>query len=173
MSAEVDVEAAGRNPQTFEEASRLVKYVESLFMPWDFDALRAGFTDDCVVRYAEFPEMHGKEELDKFFGGRASRQKDNWLKKDLRLFTGNMSPTLGTADGSISRRARTCGVGAWRCGPCATARSRSGKALSISTKKANATPASFDRDLLYHIDMRANDTFELEALPIPTQRILL
>ena len=60
MSAEVDVEAAGHNPQTFEEASRLVKYVESLFMPWDFDALRAGFTDDCVVRYAEFPEMHGK-----------------------------------------------------------------------------------------------------------------
>lgn len=60
MSAEVDVEAAGRNPQTFEEASRLVKYVESLFMPWDFDALLAGFTDDCVVRYAEFPEMHGK-----------------------------------------------------------------------------------------------------------------
>ena len=90
MSAEIDVEAAGRNPQTFEEASRLVKYVESLFMPWDFDALLAGFTDDCVVRYAEFPEMHGKEELDKFFRGRASRQKDYWLKKDLRLFMGNM-----------------------------------------------------------------------------------
>jgi nuclear transport factor 2 (NTF2) superfamily protein len=89
-STEIEVNTAGRNPQTFEEASRLVKYVESLFMPWDFDALLAGFTDDCIVRYAEFPEMHGKEELDKFFRGRALRQKDYWLKKDLGLLMGDM-----------------------------------------------------------------------------------
>lgn len=90
MRAKTDVDVAGRNPQTFEEASRLVKHVEGLFMPWDFEGLLAGFTDDCVVRYAEFPQMHGKAELDKFFRGRAARQKEYWLKKDLRLLMGDM-----------------------------------------------------------------------------------
>ena len=90
MDVETDTKSKGRNPQSFEEASRLVKRVESLFMPWDFEGLLAGFTDDCIVRYAEFPEMHGKEELDKFFRGRAARQEDYWLKKDLRLWMGDM-----------------------------------------------------------------------------------
>jgi len=37
-----------RNPRTLEEALALVKHVESLFMPWNIDALADGFTEDCV-----------------------------------------------------------------------------------------------------------------------------
>ena len=39
------------NPRTVEEARAFVKHVESLFMPWNIDALVDGFTDDCVVRF--------------------------------------------------------------------------------------------------------------------------
>ena len=40
-----------RNPRTIEEAGNR-ENVESLFMPWNIDALVDGSTDDCVVRSA-------------------------------------------------------------------------------------------------------------------------
>ena len=54
------------NPRTAEEAKALVKHVESLFMPWNIDALVAGFTDDCVVRFGTVPEFRGREALRAF-----------------------------------------------------------------------------------------------------------
>src|ERR1700734_3473784 len=51
------------NPRTAEEAKALVKYVESLFMPWNIDALVAGFTDDCLVRFGTVPEFRGLRNL--------------------------------------------------------------------------------------------------------------
>ena len=48
-----------RNPQTLDEARRLVKHVESLFMPWNIDALVDGFTEDCLVRFGTVPEFSG------------------------------------------------------------------------------------------------------------------
>ena len=48
-----------RNPRTLEEARALVKHVESLFMPWNIDALADGFTEDCVVRFGSVPEIQG------------------------------------------------------------------------------------------------------------------
>jgi hypothetical protein len=50
-----------RNPRTAEEAKALVKYVESLFTPWNIDALVAGFTEDCVVRFGTVPEFRGRD----------------------------------------------------------------------------------------------------------------
>jgi hypothetical protein len=52
-----------RNPQTADEAKALVKHVESLFMPWNIDALVAGFADDCVVRFGTLREFRGREAL--------------------------------------------------------------------------------------------------------------
>jgi hypothetical protein len=58
MSAEnaMEVQALrqheNRNPRTIEEGRSLVKHVESLFMPWNIDALVDGFTEDCAVRLA-------------------------------------------------------------------------------------------------------------------------
>ena len=77
------------NPQTIEEARAFVAHVESLFMPWNLDALLAGFTEDCVVRFGDMPEFRGKTALQKLFRGRMDRQKDYRLRKQLRAFAGD------------------------------------------------------------------------------------
>jgi nuclear transport factor 2 (NTF2) superfamily protein len=77
----------GRNPQTPEEAKALVKHVESLFRPWNIEALVAGFTDDCAVRFGTVPEFRGREALHAFFAARSSKQKGYRLKKSFRTLT--------------------------------------------------------------------------------------
>jgi hypothetical protein len=69
-----------RNPRTMEEARSLVAYVESLFMPWNVDALVVGFTEDCVVRFGVIPEFRGHDALRKFFEARRAKQKGYRLK---------------------------------------------------------------------------------------------
>jgi nuclear transport factor 2 (NTF2) superfamily protein len=73
-----------RNPRTAEEAKALLKHVESLFMPWNIDALVGGFTDDCVVRFGTVPEFRGREALRAFFTARSGKQKGYRLKKSFR-----------------------------------------------------------------------------------------
>lgn len=80
----------GRNPQTTDEARAFVAYVESLFMPWNIEALLAGFTDDCIVRFGDLPEFRGKAELEKLFRSRSARQKDYRLRKELRALAGDL-----------------------------------------------------------------------------------
>jgi nuclear transport factor 2 (NTF2) superfamily protein len=80
----------GRNPCTVEEARAFVARVESLFMPWDIPALLAGFTDDCVVRFGDLPELHGKAALEKLFRGRSERQKGYRLRKEFRALMGDI-----------------------------------------------------------------------------------
>src|SRR5258708_28019268 len=80
---------AGRNPQTLDEARAVVAGVESLFMPWDIPALLAGFTEDCVVRFGDLPELRGKAALEKLFRGRSERQKGYRLRKELRALMGD------------------------------------------------------------------------------------
>src|SRR5689334_16600915 len=73
-------EATG-NPRTLDEAKALVKHVESLFMPWNIDALVAGFTEDCVVRFGNVPQFTGREALRAFFTARSAKQKGYRLTK--------------------------------------------------------------------------------------------
>ena len=84
MSAQPLRKDVDRNPQTADEAKALVKYVESLFMPWNIDALVGGFTDDCVVRFGTVPEFRGCEALRAFFTARSGKQKGYRLKKSFR-----------------------------------------------------------------------------------------
>jgi nuclear transport factor 2 (NTF2) superfamily protein len=79
----------GRNPRTVEEARGFVARVESLFMPWDIPALLSGFTDDCVVRFGDLPELRGKAALEKLFRGRSERQKGYRLRKEFRALMGD------------------------------------------------------------------------------------
>ena len=72
------------NPRTAEEADALVKHVETLFMPCNVDALVAGFTDDCLVRFGTLPEFRGSDALRAFFAARSSKQKGYRLKKTFR-----------------------------------------------------------------------------------------
>jgi nuclear transport factor 2 (NTF2) superfamily protein len=79
----------GRNPQNIDEARAFVAHVESLFMPWNIAALLAGFTDDCVVKFGDLPELRGKPALEKLFRGRLERQQDYCLKKEFRALMGD------------------------------------------------------------------------------------
>ena len=84
MSVQPLRKEGARNPRTAEEAKALVKHVELLFMPWNIDALVAGFTDDCVVRFGTMPEFRGREALRAFFIARSDKQKGYRLRKSFR-----------------------------------------------------------------------------------------
>jgi len=77
------------NPRSDEEARAFVKHVESLFMPWNIDALVDGFTEDCVVRFGTVPEFSGRDKLRAFFTARSGKQKNYRLKKTLRSLVGD------------------------------------------------------------------------------------
>ena len=77
------------NPRTIEEARSLVRHVESLFMPWNIDALVDGFTEDCTVRFGTVPEFRGRAALRAFFIARSAKQKDYRLRKQLRVLAGD------------------------------------------------------------------------------------
>jgi nuclear transport factor 2 (NTF2) superfamily protein len=79
----------GRNPESEAAARDFVAHVESLFMPWNIPALLDGFTDDCVVRFGDLPEFHGKAALRQLFESRSARQKDYRLKKEFRALSGD------------------------------------------------------------------------------------
>jgi hypothetical protein len=81
MSIQALRQDASRNPRTVEEARAFVQYVESLFMPWNIDALVDGFTEDCVVRFGTVPEFRGRDALGAFFAARSAKQKGYRLKK--------------------------------------------------------------------------------------------
>src|ERR1700683_5056145 len=95
MSAEdaMEVQAlrqhADRNPRTIEEARSLVRHVESLFMPWNIDALVDGFTKDCTGRFGTVPEFRWRGALRAFFIARSAKQKDYRLRKQLRVLAGD------------------------------------------------------------------------------------
>jgi len=79
----------GHNPRTEAEARAFVAHVESLFMPWNIEALLAGFTEDCVIRFGDLPEFKGKPAVEDLFQSRMGRQKDYRLKKEFRALMGD------------------------------------------------------------------------------------
>jgi len=72
------------NPRTIEEARAFVHHVESLFMPWNLDALADGFTEDCIVRFGNVPEFRGRASVRAFFAARSAKQKNYHLVKEFR-----------------------------------------------------------------------------------------
>jgi nuclear transport factor 2 (NTF2) superfamily protein len=89
MAMQALSENAGGNPRSDDEARALVKHVESLFMPWNIDALVDGFTEDCVVRFGTVAEFRGRDKLRAFFTARSAKQKDYRLSKQFRALSGD------------------------------------------------------------------------------------
>lgn len=121
---------ASRNPRTVEEARAFVQYVESLFMPWNIDALVDGFTEDCVVRFGTVPEFRGRDALRAFFAARSAKQKGYRLKKQFRTLVNDTLTNVWAGeweDADTGVRMRGSGVEVWSC---AGAGSRSGKRRS-------------------------------------------
>ena len=116
MSVQPLRQQAGRNPRTIEEAREFVKYVESLFMPWNIDALVEGFTDDCVVRFGTVPEFHGRDALRAFFKVRNAKQKGYRLKKQFRTLMNDTMTNVWSGeweDADSKVRMRGVGVEVW------------------------------------------------------------
>ena len=89
MSVQALRTEAGCNPRTIEEARAFVAHVESLFMPWNIDALVDGFSEDCEVRFGNV-QLHGRSALRAFFEARSARQKNYRLRKRLKAFSGDL-----------------------------------------------------------------------------------
>jgi len=124
-----------RNPRTIEEARDFVKYVESLFMPWNIDALVDGFTDDCVVHFGTLPEFRGKEALRRFFSARSSKQKGYRLTKQFRTLMNDTMTNIWDGeweDVTTGRKMRGFGVEVWKM--------RNGK-IAVWEAAFNSAPA--------------------------------
>jgi nuclear transport factor 2 (NTF2) superfamily protein len=105
-----------RNPQTIEEARSFVRHVESLFMPWNVDALVDGFTEDCVVRFGTIPEFKGREALRSFFMARCAKQEGYRLRKHFRTLMGDVISNIWDGewdDTSTGKRMKGFGVEVW------------------------------------------------------------
>jgi nuclear transport factor 2 (NTF2) superfamily protein len=76
--------------ESLEVARAFFEQVETAFGSGDVDKMIKGFTDDVVVRFADFPEMHGVAEVEAFLRLRMARQKNYRLKKYLRMLSGDM-----------------------------------------------------------------------------------
>jgi nuclear transport factor 2 (NTF2) superfamily protein len=73
----------------WDQAKRLVQSVEDAFGAADLSAIEQGFTEDAVVRFADFPEMHGREAVMRFLRARFARTQGYRLKKTLHCVTGD------------------------------------------------------------------------------------
>ena len=75
---------------TWDEATRLVQAVEDAFAAADLDRIAAGFTEDAVARFADFPEMQGRTAIMRFLTARFARTKGYRLTKRLHVLMDDM-----------------------------------------------------------------------------------
>ena len=74
---------------TWTEARHLVQAVETAFAAADLRAIEAGFTEDAVARFADFPEMRGRAAIMAFLAARFERTLGYALTKTLQVVMGN------------------------------------------------------------------------------------
>jgi nuclear transport factor 2 (NTF2) superfamily protein len=141
MAAQPDRKEENRNLRTSEEARAFVAHVESLFMPWNIDALVSGFTEDCVVRFGVIPEFRGCEALRKFFEARRAKQKGYRLRKQFRSLMNDVMSNVWDGeweDADTGRRMKGFGVEVWTM--------RDGK-IALWEASFNAAPADQEVDV--------------------------
>jgi ketosteroid isomerase-like protein len=110
----------GEDPWSREQVAGLLRAVEDMFHRRDIEALVHGFTEDCVVRFSEQPELRGRDALRKLFTARLSRQKNYRLQKTLRPSRGTSSLMSGRAPGRTTKPASAWRAAGSRCGGCET-----------------------------------------------------
>jgi nuclear transport factor 2 (NTF2) superfamily protein len=74
----------------WDAAKRLVQDVEDAFGAADLARIAQGFTEDAVARFADFPEMHGRDAIMVFLRARFARTRNYRLKKTLHVLMGDM-----------------------------------------------------------------------------------
>ena len=73
----------------WDAAKRLVQAVEDAFGAADLAAIEQGFAKDAVTRFADFPEMRGREAIMDFLRARFARTKNYRLRKTLHCLMGD------------------------------------------------------------------------------------
>jgi nuclear transport factor 2 (NTF2) superfamily protein len=86
----------GEQAWTHAQARAFIAQVVELFHRVDVDGLANGFAEDCVVRFAELPELRGRAALRELFARRLARQQDYRLEKTLVVLEGNRLGNLWT-----------------------------------------------------------------------------
>src|SRR6202043_102802 len=141
MTAQSIRKEENSNPRTGEEARAFVAHVEQLFMPWNVDALVAGFTEDCVVRFGVIPEFSGRDALRKFFEAKRVKQKGHRLTKQFRTLANDVMTNVWKGeweDAGTGQRMKGCGVETWTL--------RDGR-IAIWEAAFNAAPADQEVDI--------------------------
>ncbi len=75
---------------TWDAAMRPVQDVEDAFGHADLARIAQGFTEDAVARFADFPEMHGRDAIMHFLRARFARTRNYRLKKTLHVLMDDM-----------------------------------------------------------------------------------
>jgi nuclear transport factor 2 (NTF2) superfamily protein len=141
MTAQSIRKQENRNPRASEEARAFVAHVESLFMPWNIDALVSGFTEDCVVRFGVIPEFRGRQALRKFFEARQAKQKGYRLRKQFRTLANDVMSNVWDGeweDADTGRQMKGFGVEVW---------TMQGGKIAIWEASFNAAPADQEVDV--------------------------
>jgi nuclear transport factor 2 (NTF2) superfamily protein len=75
---------------TVRDAEAVLERAQRLLNAGDISEVTKTFASDVVVRFADFPETHGRPPLEKFLIARFARQKNYRLQKQLRAVSGNV-----------------------------------------------------------------------------------
>lgn len=75
---------------TIGDAEAVLGRAQRLMSAGNISEVMKTFAPDVVVRFADFPETHGRPPLEKFLLARLARQKNYKLQKQLRAVSGNV-----------------------------------------------------------------------------------
>lgn len=75
---------------TFDDAEAVLERAQRLLNAGDVSEVVKTFTSDVVVRFADFPETHGRPPLEAFLRARFVRQRNYRLQKQLRAVSGKV-----------------------------------------------------------------------------------
>lgn len=75
---------------SFDDAKAVLERGQRLLNAGDVSQVMQTFASDVVVRFADFPETHGRPPLEAFLRARFARQKNYRLQKQLRAVSGNV-----------------------------------------------------------------------------------
>jgi nuclear transport factor 2 (NTF2) superfamily protein len=82
--------APGIEALTISDAEAVLARAQRLMSAGNIPEVMKTFAPDVVVRFADFPETHGRPPLEKFLLARFARQKNYRLQKQLRAVSGNV-----------------------------------------------------------------------------------
>ena len=73
-----------------EEVQAMLAGIVEAFDRQDVERLAAGWTEDIVIRFADFPEIRGKEAAKQWLASRFARQKGYALVKSFQAVCGDI-----------------------------------------------------------------------------------